>query len=232
MQSKLTAILVAAALSGAWLPATADTTARDKAAASAVVDAPPPNYADSMARLQEAAQRLREGIQQMAQHPALEGRNDAIKQAHKALFDAQQAMIQLPPESYVKEGAETLPNYTVAMDRLQQAAQKLRESVQAMAQQPAGDRRNAAIREAREALGETQQAMIDLPLHMRSQLGAEIAGKTDARLQLQADQGTRPTAVAAAGAEKAGADFNFDRLDCNRDGRISRAEWQSAYSGG
>ena len=229
MKARLTVVIVAAALSGAWVPAMATTVERDKTANS-VVDAPPPNYSDSMARLQEAAQRLREGIQQMAQYPPGERRNAALDQAHKALFDAQQAMIQLPPESYMKEHAETLPNYTIAMDRLQQAAQKLREAVQAMAQQAPGDRRNAAMREAREAIVETQQAMIDLPPHMRSQLGAEIA--KEQRATPKADQASHAAATASAAQRKPAEDFDFDRLDYNRDGRISRLEWRNAYGGG
>ena len=45
------------------------------------------------------------------------------------------------------------------MERLFQAAQRLREAVQAMAQQPAGDRRKHAMDAANQALLETQQAM-------------------------------------------------------------------------
>jgi len=228
MQSKLTTLVLAAALSGIWLPATADSAARDKAAASSVVDAPPPNYSDSMARLQEAAQRLRESIQSMAQQPSGERRDAALEQAHKALFDAQQAMIQLPPEMYVTEGAESLPNYTVAMERLQQAAQKLRESVQAMAQAAAGKNADAAMRQAREAILETQQAMIYLPPRMRSQTGSDISQRHAA--SAHGDVGTRTMMISTTA--RARSDAGFDRLDCNRDGRISHAEWQNVHSGG
>jgi hypothetical protein len=55
------------------------------------------------------------------------------------------------------------------MDRLRGAAQKLREAVQAMAQQPEGPRRNRAIEEAHDALLETQRAMIALPPELRAQ---------------------------------------------------------------
>jgi hypothetical protein len=48
------------------------------------------------------------------------------------------------------------------MDRLMQAAQRLREAIQAMATQPAGPHRNKAIKEANEALLETQQVMVTL----------------------------------------------------------------------
>jgi hypothetical protein len=40
---------------------------------------------------------------------------------------------------------------------------QLREAVQAMARQPPGERRNRAMDRAREALLETQQAMVQLP---------------------------------------------------------------------
>lgn len=50
-------------------------------------------------------------------------------------------------------GLATAPtNYGEPMVRLQQAAQKLREAVQAMAQQPAGARRNQAMEQANQAL--------------------------------------------------------------------------------
>ena len=69
-------------------------------------------------------------------------------------------------------GRPAVPNsgldYTQAMERLFQAAQRLRESIQAMAQQPAGERRNQAMAQAREALLGTQQAMVQLPSELRT----------------------------------------------------------------
>lgn len=59
--------------------------------------------------------------------------------------------------------------YTQAMQRLFQATQRLREAVQAMAQEPPGDGRNAAMKTAEEALLETQQAMVQLPAKDRVQ---------------------------------------------------------------
>jgi hypothetical protein len=60
-------------------------------------------------------------------------------------------------------GRPAVPNadqdYSRAMERLFQAAQRLREAVQALAQQPPGDQRNRAMAAAREALLETQTAM-------------------------------------------------------------------------
>jgi hypothetical protein len=53
-------------------------------------------FDDSMKELQRAADRLRGAIQAMAQRPAGASRNDAIKQAHSALFETQQAMVMVP----------------------------------------------------------------------------------------------------------------------------------------
>ncbi len=69
-------------------------------------------------------------------------------------------------------GRPAVPNtgldYTQAMERLFQAAQRLRESIQAMAQQPPGERRNQAMAQAREALMSTQQSMVQLPPELRT----------------------------------------------------------------
>ena len=129
--------------------------------AQSAAGASAPNYAPSMSRLMDAAQRLREAIQAMAAQPAGEARNSAMRTAADALYDAQSAMIALPPE--LRTGAPGERNPTKAMERLQQAAEQLRESVQAMSQQPAGPRRSQAAEAAREALLETQQAMLELP---------------------------------------------------------------------
>lgn len=59
-------------------------------------------------------------------------------------------------------------DYSQPMERLFQAAQRLREAVQTTAQQPAGERRNQAMAQAREALMHTQQAMVQLPPDLRT----------------------------------------------------------------
>jgi hypothetical protein len=147
------------------------------------------DYSKSMERLQTAAQRLREAIQSMAQEPAGPRRNEAIKQAQQALYDTNQAMIQLPPDMRIESsssvgttssagasgtvGSVVYPTsdaeYSKAMEKLQQSAQKLREAVQAMAQEQGTDRRNQAIKEAHQALYDTNQAMIQLPPEMRTE---------------------------------------------------------------
>ena len=168
MPSKTLVIAVCTAL---CTPASVLAQQQSTPSAGATVATTSPNYTASMSRLQEAAQRLRESIQAMAQQPPGAGRDKAIDQAHQALYDTQSAMIQLPPELRSGPGTPSQPNYSESMERLQQAAQKLREAVQAMAQQSAGERRNDAAREAREALLETQQAMVMLPPDLRTAQG-------------------------------------------------------------
>lgn len=88
MKHRLLGMLVSAALLGA----------AGSAGAQTAGSTAPTNYGESMVRLQQAAQKLREAVQAMAQQPAGPRRNEAMRQANDALFDTQQAMIQLPPE--------------------------------------------------------------------------------------------------------------------------------------
>lgn len=67
-------------------------------------------------------------------------------------------------------------DYSRSMVKLQKAAQRLREAVQAMATRPAGERRNEAMRQANDALLETQQAMVQLPPELRKAAGADGSG--------------------------------------------------------
>lgn len=154
----------------------------EKAAAGGAADTP--EFSQSMQHLQKAAQRLRESIQTMAQEKPGARRNQAIKDAQDALLEAKQAMAQLPPElrneapgdatgTTSSSGASgstgsSVPDASKAMERLQKAAQQLRESSQSMAQQPAGPRRNEAIRSSNRALMDVNEAMAQLPPDMRS----------------------------------------------------------------
>jgi hypothetical protein len=67
-------------------------------------------------------------------------------------------------------------DYSRSMERLQKAAQGLREAVQAMATQPAGEGRNEAMRQANDALVETQKAMVQLPPELRKAAGTDASG--------------------------------------------------------
>ncbi len=158
----LAALSVSAALAatGAWAVGPSVGTGSGNVG---VVDAPPPDYSASMKRLQAAEQKLRTAIQTMAQMSAGPKRDQAINDAQEALFDANRAMIALPPELRTGGGTASAADSDRAMERLQQAAQRFRAAVQAMATRPAGERRNRAAQEAREAIVETQEAMIALP---------------------------------------------------------------------
>lgn len=92
--------------------------------------------------------------------------------------------------------------YTKSMERLFQAAQRLRESVQSMAQQPAGERRNQAMAQAREALLHTQQAMVGLPADLRTNQNYRDAEQRVGEAE-RALQGNQPDAQRAQGAADA-----------------------------
>jgi sporulation protein YlmC with PRC-barrel domain len=150
-----------------------------------------PEYTAAMKRLQESAQKLRESIQAMAQHPSGERRNQAIREARQALSDTNQAMTQLPPELRSKTDSSatgatgsTAPGgargstgtasamseaeYSRSMQQLQKSAGMLRESIQSMAQQTPGQRRDQAIAQAHQALHDVNEAMAQLPPELRT----------------------------------------------------------------
>jgi hypothetical protein len=82
----------------------------------------------------------------------------------------------------------TSPDYSKSMETLTHAAQKLREAIQAMADEPAGERRNRAIEEANEALFETHRAMAALPPELRvGSTNSVDYSKSMERLQESAD---------------------------------------------
>lgn len=136
----------------------------------------------SMQKLQQSAQHLRESIQALARKPPGPDRDRAIADAHEALRETQRAMTALPPEL---RGTNTGPGgYGESVNRLMQAADSLRKSIQEMAQQPPGERRDRAIAEAHKALLDTQAAMLGAyqPANARA-LGAgaeQKAGKASA----------------------------------------------------
>jgi Beta/Gamma crystallin len=71
------------------------------------------------------------------------------------------------PDRKASTASSSDADYSRSMERLTKAAQNLREAVQAMATQPAGQGRNEAMRQANDALLETQQAMVQLPPELR-----------------------------------------------------------------
>ena len=120
--------------------------------------------------LQRAAQRLRESIQAMAQMAPGAQRDQAIRSAHEALFDTNQAMLRLPVEyrgsafswsasQNAQARAPSGQSAEQAMAQLQKASDRLYSAVHSMARESVTGRRASAIKEANEALVETHTAM-------------------------------------------------------------------------
>lgn len=124
-----------------------------KAAASQPASTP------SMQKLQQSAQHLRESIQALARKQPGPERERAIANAHEALLQTQRAMVALPPELRATR-TTSAEGYDESVTRLMKAADSLRQSIQEMAQQPAGERRDRAIADAHKALRDTQAAML------------------------------------------------------------------------
>lgn len=147
----------------------------------------------SMQRLTEAADRLRQSIQALAQKPPGADREQAISSAHDALMRTQQAMMALPPDMRVA-GTVSTADYDKSVKQLMKSADSLRQSIQEMAQQPAGERRNQAIQQAHRALWETQSAMLAAYQPGSTQaMGA--SGQAGARKGAQASQAAVPAAM-------------------------------------
>jgi hypothetical protein len=158
--------------SSASTPTPAPATTTQPNAQSTTVD-----YTQSMERLHKAASGLRESIQPLAQRQVGAQRTVTIAIARQALTATNQAMAQLPPDMRVDTAGATSsaaasgstaslgsqPDTPQSVEALQKAAEQLRKSIQLMAEEPAGDRRNEAIKAAHQALNDTNQAMIQLP---------------------------------------------------------------------
>ena len=133
------------------------------------------DYNQALERLHKAAQQLRDSIQALAQKQPGPQRTVAIAMAHNALNATNQAMAQLPPEMRADPAPTTKggsgstgsigsqPDNPQSVEALQKAAEQLRVSIQAMADEPPGERRDAAVKAAHQALYDTNQAMLQLP---------------------------------------------------------------------
>ena len=174
-------------------PAPAATPAAPAAASSATTQpqAGSAEYNAALEHLQQAAQRLRDSIQAMAKEPAGERRNQAIKEAQDALLRANSALSAVyqphmgsaplaPGASGVTSSAgggytggavypKSDAEYTAAMENLLKAGQRFREAIQSMAQLQQGPQRDQAIKDAQQALVDTNAAMIQMPPEMRTE---------------------------------------------------------------
>lgn len=146
------AVLASATCAGAFAQQTPATDTR------AAVITEQPAYTPAMRRLTDAAQHLRESIRAMARKRPGPERDAAIAQAQRALHATQRAMLDLPPDLRVA-GMVDKSGYDGSVKKLMQSADTLRDSIHAMASEPAGPRRNQAIRDANRALMDTQVAM-------------------------------------------------------------------------
>lgn len=116
---------------------------------------------------------------------------------------AQQKDSEKPASAATAAGQSTAaPSYSEAeysrsMEQLQKAAQNLREAVQAMATQPAGPRRNEAMRQANDALLETQQAMVKLPPELRKAAGNDTSEAAGSSGKKASKEGASPATINA-----------------------------------
>lgn len=139
------------------------------------VRASSPEYTQSMQKLRQSAQHLRESIQAIASKPAGPQREQAIRNAHEALFDTQRAMVSLPPELRTKgsgkasgeDGSDRKASgeqgYETSMKQLDRASNKLWASIETMQQEASGERRDQAIQHAHQAVWDTYEAMLAMP---------------------------------------------------------------------
>lgn len=109
------------------------------------------------------------------------------------------------------------PVSTPAMRDLQASAQRLRESIEVLAHKAPGPERQAALDAARQALRETQQAMVDLPPEYRaSGTQAGTAGyDPSVKLMMQAADSLRDS-IHAMAERPAGPARNQAIRDANR----------------
>jgi len=110
-------------------------------------------------RLSETADHLRASIAQLSSRPPGPERDAALRETYKALLVTQQAMLDLPAEYRVRQETVGTAGYDGSVRSLMAAADTLRNSIHAMAREPAGPLRNQAIRDANRALLDTQVAM-------------------------------------------------------------------------
>jgi hypothetical protein len=125
--------------------------------------------------------------------------------ASLALAQGQPGSMGQGPGSPSPQGqviTEPPPQPSLSMDRLQRATEDLRKAIQAMAEQPAGDRRNEAMRTAERAILET---MVQLPASLRaSQEYRDTQAQVEETHRLLRDRNSNPQQAKAAADRLAG----------------------------
>lgn len=118
----------------------------------------------AMEDLMDAVSEFREASVALLEQKPGPDREAAIEAAQDALLLTQQAMLMLPPDMRIADvkirDAKAWPQ---AMARLDKASRSLEEALKAMKDQPAGEKRDKAVATVQKALGEAQQAMLELP---------------------------------------------------------------------
>jgi hypothetical protein len=228
---KSTSMTVIAALALAAGGAAAQQGTPDKQQAQPGRQAAPAD-SQSMEKLKQSAQRLRESIQTMAQKKPGPDRDRAIAEAHEALLETQRAMVALPPELRGTATVRTA-DYDKSVRKLMKAADSLRESIQAMAQQPPGERRNRAIDQARQALWDTQSAM--LSAYAPGSAGAQTMGaagqSTAGNAQANAGAGGKAQAAARTAGSAEGAVLMLVPVRIATDATLADGCWVRFYDG-
>jgi sporulation protein YlmC with PRC-barrel domain len=177
-----------------------------------VIDAPDPNYTQSMQHLMTAAQTLRQSIQELAQLPPGDRRDEAIRSAHQALFDAHQAMINLPPQ-YRSELGKKVAGASQAGASAQQQASASGQQGGITGQQM--QQRAADTQQAQHASAGGHQ------MQPGSRQGGSMAQGTFDALDRNGDGYLSMMEVAADEDSKQ----IFKRLDQDGDYKLSRSEW-------
>jgi hypothetical protein len=122
------------------------------------------------------------------------------------------------------------PVYTQAMQALQDSAQRLRESIQQLAQKAPGPERQVALDRARAALLKTQQAMLDLPPSDRVVGTVSSTAEYDASVKkLMAAADSLRGSIQEMATQPAGPGRNQAVRDANRALLDTQAAMANAY---
>ena len=157
MQPRLMAVMIAATLSGAWIPAMAQ-----------------PHYTAytpmfqqtdvglARASLKDAESSMHHAVQDMNFKADAMQADQAIGAAYEAQNSTQRALALLPRDARHASAA----SYQHSLDRLQEAADDDRKTIQQLADLPVSKSRDEALDQARHALADTQDAMLDIAPHL------------------------------------------------------------------
>jgi len=161
MQARLITVLTALVLAGSWTSAMAKVQH-----ASWIQDTRGGRWhltdaAKARRDLTSAEKDLRQAVQDVDTKSAGKIADDAVVMAYDSEDSTQRAKSLLPRTPF--GGAAV---YDRSLQRLKEAAQEDRETLQKLAALPVSNKRDEAIHEARQALQKTQDAMLDIAPHV------------------------------------------------------------------